>query len=433
MRAFARLIVLSVFILSIAMPLSAQLSAQRSGPVGVRHEIFGKITNDADHSPIANVAIRLSTEAGQVVSTTYSDPSGQYNFENLPAANYVLTIKLEGFQPVQQDARLTTIPSLTANIALHKTAGGRPEFGDVPASLKESSISARELSLPSKAQDALAKGKERLYQKHDPAGSLPFFKKLLEISPGFYDAYYLEGVAYTQQGQLSEAESAFRKAIEASEHHFAEPCFALASLLTDKKQFPDSVELAREGMAIDPEAWRGYYEMSRALLGEGKFAEAETNGIEARKRKTDFPGLYLILANIHMQLHKNEAVLEDVNAYLKLEPDGPASAQARMIKAQMEKSRSDKRLSNICASLPPWHVIIMNKDLGGDPCMRSFTRVLIFSTMLLIFSTAAFSQINRVPGATTPANISGTVVYQVDNKAAAHVKVEVRTDQRPID
>ena len=67
MRSFARLIVLFVFILSIAMPLSAQLSGQRSGPVGVRHEIFGKITNDADHLPMANVAIRLSTEAGFVL------------------------------------------------------------------------------------------------------------------------------------------------------------------------------------------------------------------------------------------------------------------------------------------------------------------------------------------------------------------------------
>jgi tetratricopeptide (TPR) repeat protein len=331
-RTFARLAALFAFIFFITV----SLSAQRNGPPGVRHEIIGKITNDSDHLPMPNVAIRLSTEAGEVISTTYSDPSGQYNFEDLPGANYVLTIKVLGFQAVEQDARLTSISTLTANIALHKVEGGRPEFGTGNAA--GDSVSSRELSLPSKAQEALAKGKERLYQKHDPAGSLPFFKKVLEISPGFYDGFYLEGIAYTQQAQLSEAESAFRKAIEGSEHHYADPCFALASLLTDKKQFDDAMQLAREGLQADPDAWRGYYELARAFLGEGKFAEAETNGIEARKRKTDFPGLYLILANVHMQLHKNEAVLEDVDAYLKLEPDGPASAQARLIKTQMEKA-----------------------------------------------------------------------------------------------
>jgi tetratricopeptide (TPR) repeat protein len=332
-RTFARFTALSGIFLFIVV---CTVCAQRNGPVGIRHEISGRITYDVDNSPMQNVAIQLKTSAGQIVSTTYSSPSGNFNFDNLAAGDYVLIIELEGYERIERDARLTTIPSLTANIALHKTAGGRPEFGDVPA--KGNAISARELSLPSKAQDALAKGRERLYQKHDPAGSLPFFRKVLEISPGFYDGYYLEGIAYTQMSQLSDADAVFRRAIEASDHHFAEPCFALASLLTDKKQFTDSIGLAREGMAIDPEAWRGYYEISRALLGEGKYAEAETNGLEARKRKTDFPGLYLILANIHMQLHKNEAVLEDVNAYLTLEPDGPSSGQARMIRSQMEKA-----------------------------------------------------------------------------------------------
>jgi tetratricopeptide (TPR) repeat protein len=332
-RGFARFITLSgLFIFIVA----SAVSAQRNGPVGIRHEIAGRVTYDTDNSAAQNIPIQLKTSAGQFVSTTYSSPTGNYNFENLAAGDYLLSVEVQGYDRVEKDARLTTIPSLTANISLHKSAGGRPEFGDNPA--QGNAVSTRELSLPSKAQEALAKGREKLYQKHDPAGSLPFFRKVLEISPGFYDAYYLEGIAYTQQTQLSEAEAAFRKSIEGSDHHFADPCFALASLLTDKKQFADSIELSREGIALDPEAWRGYYEISRALLGEGKFVEAETNGLEARKRKTDFPGLYLILANIHMQLHKNEAVLEDVNAYLALEPDGPSSGQARQIRDQMEKA-----------------------------------------------------------------------------------------------
>ena len=332
-RTFARLATLSGIFLFIIV---STLSAQRGGPVGLRHEISGRITYDVDNSPMQNVPVQLRTEAGQIVSTTYSSPSGNFNFEDLAGGTYVLTIEVQGYERVEKEARLVSIPSLTANIALHKTVGGRPEFGDAVA--KGDAVSARELALPSKAQEALAKGKERLYQKHDPAGSLPYFRRVLEISPGFYDGYYFEGIAYTQQSQLTEAEAAFRKAIDASDHHFAEPCFALASLLIDKKRFDDARDLAREGMAVDPKAWRGYYEMARALLGEGKFVEAETNGLEARKRKTDFPGLYLILANIHIQLHKNEAVLEDVNAYLSLEPDGPASEQARTIRTQMEKA-----------------------------------------------------------------------------------------------
>jgi hypothetical protein len=328
-RAFARFISLSAFIP--LMFMSAPISAQRGGPAGLRHEIVGKITNDADHSPMQNVAIRLTSQAGQMVSTTYTSPTGDYNFANLQGGDYVLTIQLEGFETIQQDARLTLVSVLTANIALHRAMTPKADItttGD--------SVSSRELNLPAKAQEALAKGRERLYQKHDAAGSLVYFRKLLEISPGFYEGYFLEGVAYTQQSQVSEAEAAFHKAIDSSEHHYAEPYFALASLLTDEKQFIKAEQMARDGLSADPEAWRGHYELARALIGEGRPGDAEKTGLEARKRKADFAALYLILANIHMQLHNNEAVLDDVNAFLKLEPDGPTSAQARAIKAQME-------------------------------------------------------------------------------------------------
>jgi len=278
-----------------------------------------------------NIPIRLSTGTGQMVSTTYSTPSGEYNFEELAGGDYVLTIKVDGYETVQQNVRLTMIPTLTANIALHKIAGPAPD-----PSASGDSVSARELTLPSKAKEALAKGKERLYQKHDAAGSLTYFRKVIEISPEFYEAYFLEGIAFTEQSQNVDAASAFRKAIEASQQHYADPCFALASLLTDKKQFSDAEQVAREGLTTDPEAWRGHYELARALVGEGRAADAEKSGLEARKRKADFAALYLILANIHMQLHNNEAVLDDVTAFLKLEPDGPASGQARAIKTQME-------------------------------------------------------------------------------------------------
>jgi tetratricopeptide (TPR) repeat protein len=328
-RAFTRFIFLSTFIGLILFTTS--VSAQRTGPTGLRHEIVGKITNDVDHSPMQNVAIRLSTQTGQIVSTTYSRPDGEYNFEDLSGANYVLSIKMEGYEPVQQDARLTSIPTLTANIALHKVAGAARE-----ASSNGNSVSARVLNLPPKAQDALAKGKERLYQKNDAPGSVLYFRRVLEISPTFYEAYFLEGVAYTEQSQLGDAEAAFRRAIDASQQHYADPCFALASLLTDKKQFTDAEQVARDGLTTDPEAWRGHYELARALIGEGRAVDAEKSGLEARKRKADFAALYLILANIHMQLHNNEAVLDDVSSFLKLEPDGPASGQARAIKSQME-------------------------------------------------------------------------------------------------
>jgi hypothetical protein len=110
------------------MFLTVPVSAQRGGPAGQRHEIVGKITNDLDHAPMQYVPVRLSTQAGQLVSTTYSGPNGDYNFANLQGGDYVISVQMEGFELIQQDARLTIVSILTANIALHKAMTPKPDI-----------------------------------------------------------------------------------------------------------------------------------------------------------------------------------------------------------------------------------------------------------------------------------------------------------------
>ena len=106
--------------------------------------------------------------------------------------------------------------------------------------------------------------------------------------------------------------------------------------MIDQKQLNDALQLVQEGLQAQAEDWRGYYNLARIYLMRGQLKDAEKNGMEASKRKSDFPGLYLILANTHMQLRNNEAVLDDVNNYLRLDPNGPDSGQARAIKSQVE-------------------------------------------------------------------------------------------------
>jgi len=70
----------------------------------------------------------------------------------------------------------------------------------------------------------------------------------------------------------------------------------------------------------------------------GRLAEAEQSALTARKLKPDFSRIYLLLANIHQMQHKNEAVLDDLNTYLKLFPNGPYVGQAKAMKEQTEKT-----------------------------------------------------------------------------------------------
>lgn len=290
------------------------------------------VVGDGDNAAIPGARAVLTKGQATQVATAVSSADGGFTLESLTAGRYVLSVSADGYQTSTQRINVMGGAENTVSVSLLKN-GGR-----AASAIKGDVVSTRELSLPSKAQEALAKGKEHLYQRHDPSGSLPFFQKVLTLAPEFYEAYYYQGIAYSAQGNTSGAESTLRKSVTESKSQYAEPCFALASLLTNEKRLPEAEEFAQEGLKILPEDWRGYYELARIMAALGQYQDAETNGIEARKRKTNFPGLYLVLANIHMKLREDEAVLDDINTYLKLDPDGPNSAQARAIKTQMEQA-----------------------------------------------------------------------------------------------
>ena len=74
----------------------------------------------------------------------------------------------------------------------------------------------------------------------------------------------------------------------------------------------DAEKSSRHGLELQPDAARGHFELARALFGEGHTAKALESGMEARRLNPQYSPLYVILANIHLQLHNDAAVVEDL-------------------------------------------------------------------------------------------------------------------------
>jgi tetratricopeptide (TPR) repeat protein len=312
--------------------------AQKGGPsTGNLSEIQGSITNDEDNRPILNAKVQLTTVAGQIVNSSYTGQDGRFSFRNLARGDYMVTVTADGFESGSQKVMILGMNVPEVRIALRKPAN----LGE-KTSVGGDTVSSRELMLPKNAQQAFHKGMEKLYKKNDPSGSMPYFQKVLTAAPNFYEAYYQEGMAYTFESKLADAETAFQKAIAASQDMYPDACFGLAAILSDQERFKQSEPLSRHGLELQPEAWRGHFELARALSGLGRTAEAEQSALEARKRNPGFSGLYIVLANIHLQLRNDVAVLDDLTTYLKMDPNGPFASQAKDLKAKTERALSRK-------------------------------------------------------------------------------------------
>jgi Tfp pilus assembly protein PilF len=298
--------------------------------------LSGYVRDGTDQHPIAGAKVELLTEAGASVDSVGTGKDGDFRFTGMQKGRYVLITEFAGYKSMRENIELSV-----DSVAGHVIFLAKPSAP--PGGAKEPSVDVRELALPHKAQDALHKGLNKLYDQGDFAGSIPEFALVIELAPDYYEAYYYTGLAYLFERKFTESEEPLRKAINLSRGSYSLAYMALSRSLFFRSRYVEAEQSARRGVELDPSSWQGHLELARALLALNRPQDAEKSALEAKKLKPDFPDLYISLANIHIQLGNNPAVREEMETYLRLAPDGPYSERARQTLDALRKAEGHPR------------------------------------------------------------------------------------------
>lgn len=196
-------------------------------------------------------------------------------------------------------------------------------------------VSVQQLKMAGKSRKAFDQG-TRLLLKGDAAGSLPHFQRAIAEYSGHYMAYYNMGIAHYRLGHIADAEQAFQKSIDLTGGAYGPPQFAMGMVLCEEHQFQQAETAIRRGLDVDPGSATGKYFLGWAQFALNHLVDAERNVRQALLRKANFADAYFLLARIHQRQNNSPAVVEDLNAYLKLDPNSQGNAQA---KALLEKTQ----------------------------------------------------------------------------------------------
>ena len=298
--------------------------------------ISGSVSDAETHARIAGVRVDLQALSGGTLASEFTGSNGSFEFTNVRDGSYQLTFEQSTYQDAHETVEVEG-PVFGLNVLLRKFMGGAGSGGPT--------VSVRELSIPEKARDAMTKGVSLLYQKADYPGSIKQFQRAIAAYPDFYEAYAQMGLAYMNMKNPAESEKALRKSIEISHGNYPDPLFLLAALFSGAHRYADAEPLARKAVAVDADSWHAQSELAQALLGLQRADEAEQCAQAAVKLQPENPTLRLLLADIHISLRNAPALLDDLNAYLKLAPNGPSAAQVRE-----QRDRIQQRLQNSQAS-----------------------------------------------------------------------------------
>ena len=265
-----------------------------------------------------------------------TNESGRFDFGNIARGNYEIEAKVAGYEPNSTAIIVGRGESRGLTIYLKRSPAKQEATSG-------SSVSAHELSMPKKARDLMYSGKQKVYYGKNLNDGLTDFQNAVALAPDYYEAYYQIGMTYLQLTKLQEAENNFRKSIELSKDAYGEPVIGMGTMLLDKGDNAGGEKMIRHGLELSPNFWLGYYELGRACLAENQLADAKKAAEQARSLMPNAAIIYRLLANVHMREKDYPALLEDIDTYLKIDPDSPAGTHAREMRAEvMQKIRDEK-------------------------------------------------------------------------------------------
>ena len=144
-------------------------------------------------------------------------------------------------------------------------------------------------SIP-EVEDAMAKGEDLLFKKHDPRASLDEFRRAAKLDPWYGDAYMLLGLAQMQLRQWNDAQWAFEEAAKVEPGN-AKAYLGAGSALNEEKNYPEAQKALQHSLEIRPDSAEAHYELARSLWGMGKWQLAEPHVRRPLNLTKTMPGL----------------------------------------------------------------------------------------------------------------------------------------------
>jgi tetratricopeptide (TPR) repeat protein len=208
----------------------------------------------------------------------------------------------------------------------------RPDADNIPEDRKaEGTVSVRDLTIPPKAFEDYQRGLQALH-KQDSERSIRYFSDAIKKYPQYYEAYYHLGVAQKRIGQDDKALASFQSAIDLSNGKYALAEYAYGLILCKQGKTHEAERTVRYALAHDQNKPAGEVVLATVLLYSHRTEEAEKSAREALSLDPATCDAYLVLAGIHGEQHDYSLEVQDLDAFLALEPQGPRTDMVRGIR-----------------------------------------------------------------------------------------------------
>jgi tetratricopeptide (TPR) repeat protein len=315
-------------------------AAQQTG------KIIGLIKVTRGDFPANSVLVTLEVR-GAPMESVYADGQGRFAFGNLLANQYRVLINDDAYEPLSVNVDVNPDFVATNFISLflipreaknkedpldRRVAGSNPYLVDPAEYYKR---------FPKKTVKEFEKGvSAEKGGKTDEA--IAHYLKSIDSSPDFCPAHNNLGSAYLSRQQFAEARSQFEAAIKANQND-AQAHFNLGNVMLLTKQYDAAALEIEEGVKRQPSSAFGQFLRGTLYSHTDRPELAEKSLQTAVDLDPKMSQAYLQLVNLYVQQRRTSDAISELEAYLKVFPDGPFSPKARDLLKRLQGGTSANR------------------------------------------------------------------------------------------
>jgi tetratricopeptide (TPR) repeat protein len=198
-------------------------------------------------------------------------------------------------------------------------------------------ISVRNLRVPEKAREQVAKAVDR-YNKKDWAGATRYLDAALNIAPDYPAALSFRGYVELMTNQFDASELDLRHALR-SDPNYGPAYLHIASLLNHVGRYDEALLNLKKDNQFQPGSWEVPFEMAKSWLGKHDYAKAleEVNRSASLGGDRIGPALHFMRADALYGLKQYELAAPEVEIFLLAQPSGTLADMARELAQKIQQ------------------------------------------------------------------------------------------------
>jgi len=298
---------------------------------------------DPNHSPVADVYVELQNENYSTLQRIRTTSSGRFSFTVSRQGNFNVKVLASGTN--YQDA--TEYVELVAN-----TIGGVPTsdtaYIDIYLKFDKRKINTGISGIteavfvqevPEEARRLYKNGLKDIGNNTDKGfGEI---EQALGVFPNYFDALNTLGREYVQRKEYQKSLTYLIKSIDINQRSYSS-FYALAYACYKLDHRPEALEAARAATIIQPNSVNAQLLYGTLLRFDGSYEKAEKTLLQAKSLSKDTPvaEIHWQLALLYNKLGRNKEAADELDLYLKIQPEADNKKEIKNLIADLRKQPS---------------------------------------------------------------------------------------------